>query len=414
MSPTPRPTPPAEGDPREAAALATLLDLLASPESTAPVLAVLGRPGASSTATMLASLLGALGLTTGALLSPHLQDPRERIRVAGSPIEAEELTARSAELAPVLAEVETRHARALSVPASLAAVAAAHFADAPVDVVIVEVTAATRVLVERAGPSVLAVPLPVRPAAAAQAVDLLAAGTVAVCGSQATAATLAAPAGRQGGRVVTAAEPASRRLAVGGQQLDLVGTTAGVSDVYVPLHGAHQAAHAALALSALEAFLGFAGGLDPAFLREGFAATRLPGRLEVVRRQRGATVLLDLADDGATGGALAAALAEEFAVRNRVVVLGADPQTDVGPLLQALLPAAEHVILTPADPLRPVELTGAREAAQAAGVHAETAVDVAAALGLADGLVGEEDAVVVTGSAAAVGAARDALALPVT
>lgn len=414
MSPTPRPSPPAEGDPREAAALATLLDLLASPESSAPVIAVLGRPGASSTAMMLASLLGALGLTTGALLSPHLQDPRERIRVAGSPLEAEELTARSAELAPVLAEVETRHARTLSVPASLAAVAAAHFADAPVDVVIVEVTAATRVLVERAGPSVLAVPLPVRPAAAAQAADLLAAGTVAVCGSHATAATLAAPASRQAGRVVTAAEPASRRLAVGGQQLDLIGVTAGVSDVYVPLHGAHQAAHAALALSALEAFLGFAGGLDPAFLREGFAATRLPGRLEVVRRQRGATVLLDLADDGATGGALAAALAEEFAVRNRVVVVGADPQTAVGPLLQALLPAADHLILTPADPLRPVELTGARGVARAAGVHAETAVDVAAALGLADGLAGEEDAVVVTGSAAAVGAARYALALPVT
>ena len=84
----------------------------------------------------------------------------------------------------------------------------------------------------------------------------------------------------------------SRVPAVGGQLLSLQGLRARYDDVFLPLYGAHQAQNAAVALAAVEAFVGDQP-LDEELVRAAFAEVSSPGRLEVIRR--GPTILLDAA-----------------------------------------------------------------------------------------------------------------------
>ncbi|MBW3602807.1 MAG: dihydrofolate synthase, partial [Actinobacteria bacterium] len=207
---------------------------------------------------------------------------------------------------------------------------------------------------------------------------------------------------------------ADRRLAVGGQALDLRGVTGHVDDVWLPLHGEHQATNAACALAAVEGFLGFAGGLDPEVVRAGFAGVRVPGRLEVVRRPEQAPVVLDGAHNPDGARTLAATLLAEFGYRHRVAVLGVLDDKDVDGIVAALLPVVDHVIVTepPSDRAAPSDRLA--KAVAAAGGSVETAPDVAAAVEQASGVAAREDAVVVAGSLYTVGAARRALGLPIT
>jgi dihydrofolate synthase / folylpolyglutamate synthase len=193
--------------------------------------------------------------------------------------------------------------------------------------------------------------------------------------------------------------------------LDLRGVTGDFPEVYLPLHGRHQAANAAAALAVVEGFLGFTGGLDPEVIREGFAAVRSPGRLEVVRRHGAPPVVLDGAHNASGMHALADALRSEFAYRNRVVVLGILGDKDIEAMTAALVGVADHIVATEPPSSRAAGSDRLAKAATALGLSIEEAPDVATALDLATGLAGEEDAVVVTGSLYTVGAARDALGL---
>ena len=101
-----------------------------------------------------------------------------------------------------------------------------------------------------------------------------------------------------------------RQLAVAGQLIRLSGADGPVDDIFLPLYGAHQAANAAQALAATEAFLGLKA-LQPDVVREGFAQVRFPGRLELVRRSP--AVVLDAAHNPHGARAAAAAITEAFA-----------------------------------------------------------------------------------------------------
>ena len=70
-----------------------------------------------------------------------------------------------------------------------------------------------------------------------------------------------------------------------GQVLTLQGLAGRYPEVLLPLFGAHQAENAALALAAVEAFLG--GGekeRNPELVRTGLGAVESPGRLELARK----------------------------------------------------------------------------------------------------------------------------------
>jgi dihydrofolate synthase/folylpolyglutamate synthase len=205
-----------------------------------------------------------------------------------------------------------------------------------------------------------------------------------------------------------------RQVAVGGQVLDLQGLGGVYPEVFVPMHGEHQAHNAALALAAVEAFFG-AGAhrqLDVDAVRAGFAAARSPGRLERVRSAP--TVFVDAAHNPAGAAALARALTTEFDFRYLVGVISVLADKDVTGILTALEPVFNVVVVTDngspraLDPqmlaLRAEEVFGPDRVIRTAALP--DAIDTATALveESGDGVAGA--GIVITGSVVTAGAAR--------
>ena len=368
----------------------TLLELLNRPDRAVPAVWVSGGHGKSSVIAMVAAIFAALDVTAGAATSPHLQDMRERMRIAGEAVSAEALRETLVYLEPFLREVDLRHPTPLTFDEVMHVMAATWFADAPVDVAVFEGTpddtARVDIAVRINGPE------------------------TTITGGDSQPRMLGSDFG-----------VGAREVAVGGQQLTLRGTTGVVPDVYLPQHGSHQADNAALALAVVEAFLGYSGKLDVELLRRAFASIRLPGRLEVVRRTDAASVLLDGARDATGASALAAALTGEFTMRTRIGVAalvgvpsdGAAgvEEDDPAAVIGALSAALDHLVVTLAPTPEAPAPAAVVAAAQQAGMAVETAETIPAALELASGVATAEDAVVVFGGLQTVGAARRALGL---
>lgn len=138
----------------------------------------------------------------------------------------------------------------------------------------------------------------------------------------------------------------ARQIAVGGQVLELQGLGGVYDEIFLPLHGEHQARNAVLALAAVEAFFGAGAGrqLDIEAIRAGFAAAASPGRLERVRAAP--TIFLDAAHNPAGAQALAAALAGEFDFRKLVGVVAVLEGKDVSGMLAALEPVFDEIVVT--------------------------------------------------------------------
>ena len=208
-----------------------------------------------------------------------------------------------------------------------------------------------------------------------------------------------------------------RQVAIGGQVLQLQGLGGVYSDIYLPLHGEHQAHNAVVALAAVEAFFG-AGAqrqLDVEAVRAGFAAVTSPGRLE--RMRSAPAVFIDAAHNPAGAGALAQALAGEFDFRNLVGVLSVMGDKDVDGILAALEPAFDSVVVTHNGSPRALDVESLALAAQERFgpdrvVTAENLRDaIDAATALVDDAAAEDDAfsgtgIVITGSVVTAGAAR--------
>jgi dihydrofolate synthase / folylpolyglutamate synthase len=421
-----------------------LAELLDHPERTAPAVHLTGTNGKTTTARMVGSLLAAFGVGAGVYTSPHLQDVRERIALAARPISTEEFTETWAYLEPFLAEVDRASDQPVTFYEALTALAFTWFAELPVDAQVIEVGMggtwdATNLvhgevaIINRVGldhPELGDTPA----AVAAEKAGIIKPGATVVSQDQDddVARVIAGRVAAQEARLLVAGRDFGverRRQAVGGQVLDLRTPTGVIRDVLVPLHGRHQADNAAGALVAVEAFLkGPAGSgsgaaprdgardgrvnrtLDPDTVRAGFAAVTSPGRLEVVSRRP--LVLLDGAHNPAGARALATALLEEFVVDRRTLVVACLADKDIRGILSALAPATGRLIVTTNRSPRAAPAERLRKEAEALGLHAEVAPDVAAAVGQAVEGAGEAEAVVVTGSLYTVGEARDLLMGP--
>jgi dihydrofolate synthase/folylpolyglutamate synthase len=208
----------------------------------------------------------------------------------------------------------------------------------------------------------------------------------------------------------------SRATAVGGQLLALQGLGGRYDDIYLPLHGAHQAANAAAALAAIEAFLGGGdkGMLDVELIREGFARTASPGRLEVVRTSP--TVLLDAAHNAPGMAATVAALTDAFAFTHLVAVVACLADKDVVAMLEVLEPAVAQVVVTqngspralPVDDLRDLATDVFGEDRVQVEDSLDDALSTAVALADVEAEYGGAG-VLVTGSIVTVGEARTLL-----
>ncbi|MER7444752.1 bifunctional folylpolyglutamate synthase/dihydrofolate synthase [Micromonospora avicenniae] len=340
----------------------SLLDLLGSPQRAYPSIHLTGTNGKTSTARMIDSLLRAFGLHTGRYTSPHLETVRERISLDGEPVSEERFVATYREVAPLAQLVDERSAEPLTYFDMTTALAFATFADAPVDIAVVEVGLggaedSTNVL--QAGVAVIT-PIgldhtewlgdTLEDIALHKAGIIYPGATVISAAQEEEAARpilercaeVGATIAREGSEFGVL----RRSVAVGGQVLTLQGLGGVYEEVFVPLHGAHQAQNAAVALAAVEAFLG-AGArrqLDIDAVREGFAAASSPGRLERVRSAP--TILLDGAHNPHGMAATVTALQEEFAFSKLVAVVGVLGDKDAPALLELLEPVVDQVVVT--------------------------------------------------------------------
>ncbi|MBA5222808.1 bifunctional tetrahydrofolate synthase/dihydrofolate synthase [Streptomyces griseoaurantiacus] len=344
--------------------IAALMDILGEPQRTYPSIHLTGTNGKTTTARMIEALLGAFDLRTGRYTSPHVQSVTERISLDGAPISAERFVETYRDLKPYVEMVDAAQEYRLSFFEVLTGMAYAAFADAPVDVAVVEVGMggtwdATNVIdgdvavvtpidldhTDRLGstPGEIAGEKSgiIKPGAsvimAQQPVD---AAQVLLKKAVEADATVA----REGLEFGVVA----RQVAVGGQLLTLRGLGGEYGEVYLPLHGAHQAHNAAVALAAVEAFFGVGAErpqpLDIDTVRKAFAAVSSPGRMEVVRRSP--TVVLDAAHNPAGARVTAEAVDEAFEFSRLIGVVGASAGKNVREMLEAFEPIFAEVVVT--------------------------------------------------------------------
>jgi len=429
------------------ARIAALLELLGSPQLGYPCIHIVGTNGKTSVARMVDSLLSALDRRTGRTTSPHLQSAVERIAIDNEPISPATYVETYCEIEPFVQMVDAQSQAgelgpvgpAMSKFEVLTAMAFAAFADAPVDIAVVEAGMggrwdATNVIdapvvvitpigidhSEYLGTTIAEIAAEKAGVIGAPRGDLVPVDTVAVIGRQTPEAmeVLLAQAVRADAAVAREDSEFAvldRRVAVGGQLLQLQGLGGVYPDIFLPLHGEHQAHNAVLALAAVEALFG-AGPqrqLDVDAVRAGFAAATSPGRLE--RMRTAPTVFIDAAHNPAGAAALTVALAQEFDFRFLVGVLSVLAGKDVTGILAALEPAFDLVVVTDNGSPRALDIESlAMRAEEVFGlervVRAPTltdAIETATALvenAKVDGLSGA--GIVITGSVATAGAAR--------
>ncbi|WP_395759276.1 bifunctional folylpolyglutamate synthase/dihydrofolate synthase [Streptomyces althioticus] len=344
--------------------IAALMDVLGEPQRSYPSIHITGTNGKTSTARMIEALLGAFDLRTGRYTSPHVQSVTERISLDGAPVSAERFVETYQDVKPYVEMVDAAQEYRLSFFEVLTGMAYAAFADAPVDVAVVEVGMggtwdATNVI--DAGVAVVT-PIDL------DHTDRLGGSPGEIAGEkagvikpQATVVMAQQPVDAAQVLLKKAVEldatvareglefgVLDRQVAVGGQLMTLRGMGGEYTEVFLPLHGAHQAHNAAVALAAVEAFFGVGAQrpepLDIDTVRRAFASVASPGRMEVVRRSP--TVVLDAAHNPAGARAAAAAIGEAFQFSNLVGVVGASGDKNVRELLEAFEPVFAEVVVT--------------------------------------------------------------------
>jgi dihydrofolate synthase/folylpolyglutamate synthase len=353
----------------------------------------------------------------------------ERISIDGEPLSDEDFVRAFNDVAAYTHLVDEQEAHPLSFFETVVGMAYAAFADAPVDVAVVEVGMggswdATNVL-----DADVAVVTPIGldhtaylggtpEAIAHEKAGIIKQGATAVVAQQTpeVMAVLAARAAEVGATVVREGVDfgvVARTPAVGGQVVSIQGLRGRYDDLFLSLYGAHQAQNAAVALAAVESFVGGTEPLGADVVAKAFAEATSPGRLEVVRRSP--TIVLDAAHNPHGAEALAEALEDSFRFDPLVGVVGVMGDKDAEGLLAVLEPVLASLVVTQNSSERalPAEQLGAlaREVFGEDRVSVvprlADAIDAAAALAESDGGdVLSSGAVLVTGSVVTVGEAR--------
>lgn len=409
--------------------IVSVMELLGDPQRAYPVIQVAGTNGKTSTARMIESVLRAYGLRTGLFTSPHLVDARERIRLDGEPVTAERLVDTWNDIEPYVRLVDKNSTDAGGVPLSyfevFTSLAYAAFADAPVDVAVIEVGMGGTWDATSVAAASVAVITPIGMDHAeylGDTIEQIAGEKAGIIAPGCTSVTSLQTDDARPVIVTRASELdvplkietedfglLSRDVAVGGQLVSMRGLRGDYDEVFVPFFGEHQASNACLALAAVEAFLGSGDEpLDVDIVREGFASADSSGRLHAVRLDP--TVLVDSAHNPHGARALAAAIHDSFTFDRLIGVVGLLSDKDAHGVLEALEPVLDELIVTtpgspralPADDLAAV----AENYFSGKDVVVEDelldAVDRAMGIADADGDVGGSG-VLVTGSVVLVG-----------
>ena len=399
------------------------VELLGDPQKSYRVIHITGTNGKTTTTRIIERILRELGLRTGRFTSPHLVRLNERMAIDGEPVGDQQLAEVWADIEPILAmvdaELEAAGDTKLTFFEALAVLGFAVFADAPVDVLVLEVGMGGEWDSTNVADGDVAVFTPISIDHAERLGN-----TVAEIAN--TKSGIIKP----GAIVVSSAQPAealtvieakssaiAERIAVYGRDfevLDVVADMAGqrfsvktltseYSDLFLPLHGEYQAENAALAISAVEAFFGASNRLFDDVLRVALADSTSPGRLQVVSRKP--LTILDAAHNPGGAEVLARAMQKSFGSPETVAIISILADKDASALLSALDDTAKTFVITQSSSPRAIAVD--ELAALAKSIFGEarvkTAVNALTAMTLARQLVAENGAILVTGSITLVG-----------
>jgi dihydrofolate synthase/folylpolyglutamate synthase len=341
------------------------VELLGDPQRAAPIVHITGTNGKTSTSRMIESLLRATGLKTGLLTSPHLVRVNERIMIDGRPVTNEAFARNWDDITPYLlmtdAELIANDDEPLTFFEALTVLAFAIFADAPVDVVVLEVGMGGEWDSTNVADGQVAVFTPIALDHQARLGNTVAeiartkAGIIKPAASVVTAMQTieALDELREAAKLdeatisIEAVDFAleSTTVAVGGQVINVRGRASRYEGVYLPLYGDHQAQNAAVALAAVETFLG--DGTVPLaddVVSEGLGTVTSPGRLQLIGVDP--TVLVDAAHNPHGARALAAALGEYFDFDEWTAVISILSDKDARGIIRELAPVVEQFYAT--------------------------------------------------------------------
>ncbi len=407
-----------------------LTELMGDPHKAYQVVHLTGTNGKTSTARMLDALVRARGLRTGRFTSPHVESMTERISVDGEALDEESFVRAYLDVSPFLDLVDADQPHPLSFFETVVGMAFAAFADAPVDVAVVEVGMGGSWDATNVVDAQVAVVTPIAldhaeylgdhaEAIAREKAGIIKAGAkVAVAEQSDDVLAILADRAREVGATLLVEGVdfgvVHRAAAVGGQVVTLRGLHRQYDEVFLPLYGEHQAHNAALALVAAEA-LTLDEPLSEEVVREAFGEVTSPGRLEVVRR--GPTVVLDAAHNPHGAAAVVEAVRDSFIFDPLVGVVGVMADKDAEGMLAELEPIFSEVVCTQSSTPRAMSAEALGEiAADLFGEHRvrvvprlDDALETAVTLAETGGSGGESigsGGVLVTGSVVTVGEAR--------
>jgi len=333
-----------------------LLEALGNPHQTFRAVHVAGTNGKGSTCAMIASALRCSGYRTGLYTSPHLQDPRERIRIDGQPVSEQEFVWAFDQVRSAVRQLESQGQldRFPSYFETVTAMGFLLFHRAQVEWAVVEVGLGGRLDATNVLQPQLTVITPIDydheaylgvglDSIAAEKAGILKPGVPVVVSKQLPepARVIRQRARELGCRLVEAATWQAREPDLTPRYNDFVAVGPDISlRIRCPLAGEHQLDNALTAVAALWEL-----GVAPEAIRQGLEQVHWPGRLEVVRESP--LVVLDGAHNPAGARSLARYLQRFFGDRKIWVALGLMRDKAIDEIAGVLTSVAHRVLLVP-------------------------------------------------------------------
>lgn len=350
--------------------ISALVDALGSPQLTYPTIHVGGTNGKTTTSRMIDSLLFEMGLRTGRFTSPHLESFLERISINGQPIDPKAMIFSYNDIAAYFDFIDSKFETPISFFEAMTALAFAAFAEHPIDVGVIEVGMGGEWDATNVVDADVSVIMPIDfdhmeylgstlSEIAKTKAGIIKEGSFVVLAEQKPEAAVellkrAAEVGADIAREGIEYQIESRALAVGGQLLTIRTPKDTYEEIFLPLHGKHQASNAAAALVAVEAFFG-EQELDYEAVLAGFANVHSPGRCEVLHRDP--TIIIDAAHNPHGARALAETINSEFNFNEVIGIFAAMGDKDVAGALVELEPVMDSIIVTRNSSSRAMDLS---------------------------------------------------------
>jgi dihydrofolate synthase/folylpolyglutamate synthase len=402
-----------------------LLDALGNPELEFKSLHIAGTKGKGSTSAMLASVLNAAGYRTGLYTSPHVHSFRERIQVNEAMIPEADFSRLAAQLR-VIAEAD----KELTTFEVATALAFAYFAEAGVEIAVVEVGLGGRLDATNVILPIVAVITTI----GHDHMHILGHTLEQIAGEKAGiikqgVPVVSAPQARSARAVIEQVSAQKRApLHLVGQEWHWQGAhralecqqfsasrRAGNPSPYqslsyqnlcLPLLGKHQLRNAAVVLETIEVLRELGIAVHEQAVRQGLRRVTWPARFEIMGRHP--YFVVDGAHNVDSARVLARTLHEHFPGIRPWFVLGILSDKDIPAILQQLLPQGQGATLVQPRHPRATDPHQLQEQAARYGIATEVVEDVGDATRLALQKVGPDGLVLATGSFTTAGAAREA------